>query len=67
MKHKLESVFLQNNQNQKASEKKEQVGSGCRSDKRRTYRVKEDMVVDHVTNRSSSLKNIYKGKLEQLH
>lgn len=67
LKYKLENVYLQSNQTQKAFDKKEQVGSGCRSDKRRTYRVKEDLVVDHLTNKSSTLKNIYKGKIELLH
>lgn len=67
LKYKLESVYLENKNSEKSLEKREQVGSGCRSDKRRTYRVKEDLVVDHLTNRSSTLKNIYKGKIELLH
>ena len=54
--------------NKKSSDdKKEQTGLGSRSDKRRTYRVKEDLVIDHITNRTTSLRNIYKGKIELLH
>lgn len=44
----------------------DQVGQSERSDKRRTYRVKEDMVIDHITNKRSTFKDISKGKIELL-
>jgi peptide chain release factor 1 len=50
-----------------ADERREQIGSGVRSDKRRTYRVKDGIVTDHVTNKSASLKDIQRGKIILLH
>jgi peptide chain release factor 1 len=46
--------------------RKEQVGNGTRSDKRRTYRVKDGVVIDHVTNKTASYKDIMKGKINLL-
>lgn len=43
-----------------------QIGNCSRSDKRRTYRIKEDSVVDHVTGKKASYKDISRGKLELL-
>ncbi len=44
-----------------------QIGSGERSDKRRTYREKDDLVIDHSTGKSARLKDIMKGKISLLH
>ncbi len=44
----------------------EQVGDSSRSEKRRSYRVKENMVVDHITGKSTTFSNILKGKIELL-
>jgi peptide chain release factor 1 len=41
--------------------RKEQVGSGMRGDKIRTYRTQDDSVVDHVTGKSWSLKRWMRG------
>ena len=43
-----------------------QVGDSSRSEKRRTYRVKENIVVDHITGKQASFKDISRGKLELL-
>ena len=53
--------------NKEIEKRKSQVGDGSRSDKRRTYRVKDDKVIDHITGKKTSLKNIYKGKIQLLH
>ena len=45
---------------------KNQVGNGQRSDKRRTYRVKEDLVVDHISNKTITFRELVKGKLDLL-
>ena len=42
-------------------ERKEQIGDG---DKRRTYRIKDGLVLDHITNKSVKLKDVLKGKIE---
>ena len=49
-----------------AEERRDQIGKGDRGDKRRTYRVKDSIVVDHITNKTASLKDILRGKIELL-
>lgn len=48
-------------------ERRTQIGNGERSEKRRTYRVKENQVIDHITNKTSTLKDIFKGRINLLH
>lgn len=45
----------------RASKRKAQVGSGMRADKRRTIRVRDDQVKDHVTGKSWSYKKYARG------
>lgn len=47
-----------------SDQRKRQVGSGMRADKIRTYRTKDNKVVDGVTGCKYSLKKIMKGNLE---
>lgn len=49
-----------------SEERRDQIGKGERSDKRRTYRVKDGVVTDHITNKTANFKEIMKGKLELL-
>lgn len=49
------------------STRNNQIGTGERSDKRRTYRDKDDLVIDHITNKSTRLKDVWKGKINLLH
>lgn len=51
---------------EEVEERREQIGKGDRSDKRRTYRVKDGIVIDHITNKTASIKDIYKGKIDLL-
>ena len=45
----------------------DQIGNGSRGgQKRRTYRIREDMVIDHITGQSCRWKDILKGKIELL-
>lgn len=54
--------------NQKESqERKNQIGTGFRGDKIRTYTFKSDLVYDHVTGKKASLKQVFKGNLKLLH
>lgn len=47
-------------------ERKAQVGSGMRGDKRRTYRERDDIVTDHISGKKVSYERIMKGELELL-
>ncbi len=45
-------------------ERRDQIGTGFRGDKIRTYRTKDDMVIDHVSNKTCSLKKFLRGDLD---
>ena len=41
--------------------RKEQVGSGMRGDKIRTYRFQDDVVKDHITGKTGSVRQVLRG------
>ena len=47
-------------------ERRDQIGKGDRGDKRRTYRVKDGVVIDHITEKTANIKDIYRGKIQLL-
>lgn len=47
-------------------ERRRQLGSGERGDKRRTYRLQHDQVVDHVTGRTGRAAAILAGRFDDL-
>lgn len=47
--------------------RKSQVGSGMRGDKRRTYRLQDDRVADHRSERSARCSQVLKGQITLLH
>jgi len=47
-------------------EKKQQVGSGMRGDKIRTYRFQDDRVTDHQTGKNAKCSKVMKGHFELL-
>lgn len=49
-----------------AEDRKQQVGSGMRGDKIRTYRFQDDVVKDHVTGKSSSARKVLAGNFNLL-
>lgn len=49
-----------------ASDRKQQIGSGMRGDKIRTYRFQDDVVKDHITNKSASVKKVLSGNFDLL-
>lgn len=49
-----------------SSKRKEQVGSGMRGDKIRTYRFQDDIVQDHITGKTASVKQVLKGNFHLL-
>jgi peptide chain release factor 1 len=46
--------------------RKDQVGSGMRGDKIRTYRFQDDIVKDHNTGKSASVEKVLKGNIDLL-
>ncbi len=66
LKRKLNEIQKKSSLKQISTEIKTQVGSGMRGDKRRTYREKDDSVLDHITNMKASYTRILKGELELL-
>ena len=44
----------------------DQVGLSERSDKNRSYRIKENIVIDHITGKSTTYSNILKGRIDLL-
>lgn len=48
------------------AERRTQVGSGMRGDKRRTIRCQDDSVVDHPTGRSWRVKDYLRGEIPEL-
>jgi len=49
-----------------ASTRKDQVGTGMRGDKIRTYRFQDDRVQDHTTGKTASTKKVLAGHFELL-
>lgn len=49
-----------------ASTRKDQVGSGMRGDKIRTYRFQDDRVQDHITEKVASTKKVLQGNFDLL-
>jgi peptide chain release factor 1 len=52
--------------NDLASDRKLQVGSGMRGDKIRTYRFQDDVVKDHITDQTASVKKVLSGNFDLL-
>ncbi len=58
--HRLETTTIL------AKERKEQVGSGMRGDKIRTYRFQDDIVKDHITGQTSTVSKVMRGYFDLL-
>ena len=46
--------------------RRQQVGSGMRGDKIRTYRFQDDVVKDHITGKTASVAKVLKGNFDLL-
>jgi protein subunit release factor A len=46
--------------------RRQQIGSGMRGDKRRTYRFQDDTVVDHITGKSMQASKAMRHDLSKL-
>jgi peptide chain release factor 1 len=66
MSRRVNEFYRTGHLEEHAEERREQIGKGDRGDKRRTYRVKDAIVIDHITNKTASLKDILRGKIDLL-
>ena len=66
LEEKLKSIFQKEQDNKLKNTRSNQIGDGERSEKRRTYREKDNIVIDHITGKRATYKDILKGKIELL-
>jgi peptide chain release factor 1 len=64
--NKVDNIVKSEYNNNVASNRREQVGSGMRGDKIRTYRFQDDRVQDHITNKVTSTKKVLQGNFDLL-
>lgn len=62
LRSKLYDLDISERKNSIAENRKKQVGSGQRGDKRRTIRYQDDKVVDHIDGRKWNLKKYLRGE-----
>lgn len=63
---KITSIQSSEHNTQLSADRKEQVGSGMRGDKIRTYRFQDDIVSDHCTGIKCSVKKVMAGNFDLL-
>jgi peptide chain release factor 1 len=66
LEEKLKEIYDSEIYEKGKKERFDQIGLSERSDKRRTYRIKDDMVIDHITGKSCTWKEFIKGKIQLL-
>lgn len=66
IRERLDSVFKNKYNTEVAADRRQQVGSGMRGDKIRTYRFQDDVVKDHMTDRTASVKKVLAGNFDLL-
>jgi peptide chain release factor 1 len=64
---KLKNIEDQKNYEKTMIFRNDQIGEGGRGRKRRTYRIREDSVTDHITGKTCRWKDILRGKIELLY
>ena len=62
MRARLHERQLRDSNAQRADDRRRQIGSGQRGDKRRTIAVQRDSVVDHLTGRAWRFEDYLRGK-----
>ena len=61
LRERLTELQREQDRAARAAERRGQVGTGMRGDKRRTVRVQDDVVVDHVTGRTWRYRDYVRG------
>jgi len=63
---RLKQLADESDQKERSSIRKEQLGCGMRGEKRRTIRIRDDQVIDHITQKKISAKKYLRGELDEL-
>ena len=66
IQQRVDSETKRQYNNNIASDRKTQVGTGMRGDKIRTYRFQDDTVQDHITGKRSTAKKVLNGNFDLL-
>jgi peptide chain release factor 1 len=66
IEERLDNLVKTSYNNTISSDRKQQVGSGMRGDKIRTYRFQDDVVKDHTSEKSASIKKVLAGNFDLL-
>jgi len=61
LKYRLLSAKRQTVEEQRAQDRRSQVGVGARADRRRSYYFQRDLVVDHLLDKTWKLKEFFRG------
>ena len=67
LRAKLYELELEKQQNEIYTQRKNQIGSGSRSEKIRTYNWKDSRCTDHRLNLNFPLQDILTGDLDEIH
>jgi peptide chain release factor 1 len=66
LESRVKALVMRAQDEEKAKDRKNKVGSGQRADKIRTYRQQDDLVTDHRSGRKARLSKVAAGNLELL-
>ena len=66
IQRRVDEMLTMQYNNSIASDRKQQVGTGMRGDKIRTYRFQDDVVKDHITGKTTSVKKVLAGNFNLL-
>jgi peptide chain release factor 1 len=64
---RVQDLYDSEKYQKETDKRRNQIGSGSRGEKRRTYTFKSDLIVDHISGKRASLKQVFKGNLKLLH
>ena len=66
IQNQVDNIRKNQYNNNIATDRRQQVGSGMRGDKIRTYRFQDDVVQDHITGQKSSVRRVLNGNFDLL-
>lgn len=61
---KLKLIKDKKNYEENRQYRNDQIGDGSRGTRRRTYRIRENIVIDHITGKNCRWKDFLKGKID---